>query len=186
MTLALTQSFIDSKGEYNNRLSIKYYLDWMHHGRFSTKDYSWDMGISTRQALEIWRNSSGDGTDSQHKVDSQLARDEKSGNGSLMRIAPIGVILWKDPEVARKVARAQSKVTHPALACLEACDAFTELICRAMNREFLCFYFLGYICLGLAWAWSWSCLSTQMWFFRTAVTATFAPISIASLLQLRC
>lgn len=186
MTLALAQSFIDAKGRYDHTLSIKYYLQWMKDGRFSTTDYAWDMGDSTRAALRIWKNSPSNDphtqaqaqTQTQAKVNDLLDHEDKSGNGSLMRIVPVGVILWKDPKFARKVARAQSEITHPALACLEACDAFTELICRAMrgklhlvrvvlaSRFFLSnsffFYFLFFIFVLFA-------------IFDVGVTATFRP-----------
>ncbi|KAJ5241685.1 uncharacterized protein N7469_000012 [Penicillium citrinum] len=155
MTLALAQSFIDAKGRYDHTLSIKYYLQWMKDGRFSTTDYAWDMGDSTRAALRIWKNSPSNDphtqaqaqTQTQAKVNDLLDHEDKSGNGSLMRIVPVGVILWKDPKFARKVARAQSEITHPALACLEACDAFTELICRAMrgqSKEQMCDVFASF------------------------------------------
>lgn len=112
----------------------------MKHGRFSTTDYAWDMGDSTRAALKIWSHSPNNDdphtqTKTQSKINDLLDREDKSGNGSLMRIVPIGVMFWKDSELARKIARAQSGITHPALACLEACDAFTELVCRAMRGE---------------------------------------------------
>lgn len=137
MTLALTQSIIDSNGTYNHEQSIKYYIHWMRKGRFSTTDYAWDMGISTREALTIWKDkdSSDDTAKTQRQVNALLGRDDKSGNGSLMRIAPIGVALWKDAKFARKVARAQSQITHPAIACVEACDVFTEVVCRVMRGE---------------------------------------------------
>ncbi|KAJ5110500.1 hypothetical protein N7532_001035 [Penicillium argentinense] len=142
MTLALAQSIVDTDGKYNHALSIKYYVQWIETGRFSTTDKAWDVGGSTRRSLKVWKQQGVDNLQgTQEKVNSQLNRDEFSGNGSLMRIAPIGVAFWKDPEYARKVARAQSTITHPALACPEACDAFTELICRAMRgqtKEQLC------------------------------------------------
>ncbi|KAJ5376038.1 hypothetical protein N7509_012924 [Penicillium cosmopolitanum] len=147
MTLALAQSIIDSNGKYDHELSIKYYIQWMRKGRFSTTDYAWDMGISTREAIGTWKDSSEDTAKTQRKVNDLLDRDDKSGNGSLMRIAPIGVALWKDSKFARKVARAQSQITHPAIACLEACDAFTEVICRAMrgqSKEQLCEAFASF------------------------------------------
>lgn len=134
MTLALAQSLIDSNGKYDHMLSINYFVQWMRQGRFSTTDYAWDMGDSTRSALKIWKNNLNEFTHkTQFKINAALDHDDKSGNGSLMRIAPIGVVLWKEPKHARQAARAQSLVTHPAIACPEACDAFTELICRAMR-----------------------------------------------------
>lgn len=134
MTLALAQSFIDSNGEYGHSLSIQYYLDWFNHGRFSTTNKAWDLGRSTRVALRIWKAHGLDELAlTQLKVREKLDQEESSGNGSLMRIAPIGVALWKDRGRAKRLARYQSLVTHPALACLDACQAYTELICMVMS-----------------------------------------------------
>ncbi|KAJ5469283.1 hypothetical protein N7539_008901 [Penicillium diatomitis] len=135
MTLALAQSFVDSDGYYNHALSIRYYLDWFNFGRFSTTDRAWDLGRSTRVALRQWRKRGAlrDPNTTQMLVNEELTREEASGNGSLMRISPLGIALWESPGQAKKLAREQSMVTHPSLACLEACEAYTELVCMAMS-----------------------------------------------------
>ncbi|EPS26374.1 hypothetical protein PDE_01310 [Penicillium oxalicum 114-2] len=143
MTLALAQSFVDADGQYNHALSIHYYLGWFNYGRFSTIDQAWDLGRSTRVALRFWkrRGAFRDREITQMQVNEELDREEASGNGSLMRICPLGVALWKNPHLAMKLARDQSMITHPSLACLDACQAYTELICMAMtgsSKEDLC------------------------------------------------
>ncbi|KAE8371305.1 ADP-ribosylation/Crystallin J1 [Aspergillus bertholletiae] len=142
MTLALAQSIIDSQGKYNHALSIHYFVDWFATGRFSTIDHAWDVGRSTRSALQSWRKRGTDNLEkTQDVIDKKLDVEQSSGNGSLMRIAPIGLALWRDPEAARRVAREQSRVTHPVLGCLEACEAYTLLVCgvlRGESKEQLC------------------------------------------------
>ncbi|GMF73618.1 unnamed protein product [Aspergillus oryzae] len=123
MTLALAQSIIDSHGQYNHALSIQYFVDWFTTGRFSTIDRAWDVGASTRSALQSWRKrGTSDLQRVQDVINQKLDVEQSSGNGSLMRIAPIGLALWRDPGEARRVAREQSRVTHPVLGCLEACE----------------------------------------------------------------
>lgn len=58
-----------------------------------------------------------------------------------MRIAPIGLALWRDPGEARRVAREQSRVTHPVLGCLEACEVYTLLICGVLSGMLFSFFF---------------------------------------------
>ncbi|CAG7919858.1 unnamed protein product [Penicillium olsonii] len=136
MTLALATSFSKSNMQYNHELSIQHYVQWMTEGRFSTTNYPWDMGRATRTALKIWRNFGlRDLRFGQASIDAQLDREESSGNGSLMRIVPIGVCYWRDVEMAKKCAREQSRVTHPALPCVEACEAYTELVAGVMNGK---------------------------------------------------
>lgn len=137
MTLALSQSFIDSKGTYNHAGSIKYFVEWFRSGRFSTTDWAWDIGTSTRIALSIWKkDGEKDPEKAQRQINEQLDKEGCSGNGSLMRISPVGLAMWKDPVEAGKRAREQSTVTHPALACLEACALYTELLCLVMAGRF--------------------------------------------------
>ncbi|CAG8030700.1 unnamed protein product [Penicillium salamii] len=137
MTLALATSLFKSDMQYNHELSIQHYVQWMTEGRFSTINRAWDMGRSTRTALKIWKNSGlRDMRLAQASIDAQLDREESSGNGSLMRIIPIGVCFWRDVERARKIAREQSRVTHPSLPCVEACEAYTELVAGVMNAEY--------------------------------------------------
>lgn len=133
MTLALSQSFIDKKGIYNHVGSIKYFNSWLFSGQFSTANSAWDVGRSTRIALTIWdKNGSEDIEQTQRRINQRLDMEECSGNGSLMRISPVGLAMWRDINEARKRAREQSQITHPALACLDACELYTELLCRTM------------------------------------------------------
>lgn len=134
MTLALAQSFIDTQGRYNHAGSIRYFTEWLAHGRFSGFSGAWDVGMSTRAGLGIWgERGTGDIEATQGVIDQRLGVEEASGNGSLMRIAPVGVVMWRDGEGARKRAREQSGITHPALACVEACELYTVLMGRVMR-----------------------------------------------------
>ncbi|KAF9888230.1 hypothetical protein FE257_009225 [Aspergillus nanangensis] len=136
MTLALAQSLIDSQGTYDHALSIEYFLDWLCNGRFSTTSAAWDVGFSTRAALHSWKSLGvADINQTQAHIDRALDRENRSGNGSLMRIAPVGVVLWQDAATAKMVARQHGRVTHPSLPCVEACDLYTELVCGAMRGD---------------------------------------------------
>lgn len=142
MTLALAQSIIDSQGKYNHALSIQYFVDWFAAGRFSTIDRAWDVGYSTRSALQSWRKrGTEDLQRTQDVINQKLDMEHRSGNGSLMRIAPIGLALWREPGEARRVAREQSRVTHPVLGCLEACEVYTLLVCTVLSSKFSFFFF---------------------------------------------
>ena len=134
MTLALAQSFIDSQGKYNHALAIKFFVQWKYQGRFSSSTSAWDVGGSTRKALAVWKDDGWKDVErTQRAITQKLDKESCSGNGSLMRISPIGVALWKDPDAAVLTARQHSLPTHPALACVEACAAFTQLISHAMR-----------------------------------------------------
>jgi ADP-ribosylglycohydrolase/fructose-1,6-bisphosphatase/inositol monophosphatase family enzyme len=53
---------------------------------------------------------------------------ESQSNGSLMRVAPIGVWAAGDPARAAATARVDSALTHPNPVCLEACAAYCAAI----------------------------------------------------------
>lgn len=142
--LALAQSFIDANGAYDQLTSIRYLTEWLSNGRFSTRSYAWDVGMTTRLSLRIWieamweakkwrSDAASQMSTTQENVDRALKREHSSGNGSLMRITPLGIAMYRDREPALEAARQQSSVTHPAPACAEACALFTDLICRTMN-----------------------------------------------------
>ncbi|KAJ5700422.1 hypothetical protein N7536_003435 [Penicillium majusculum] len=138
MTLALACSFNKSNMQYNHELSIRYFIEWITKGHFSTVNHSWDVGRSTRTSLRMWVKYGMEGGDfelAQVMVTDQLHQNEFSGNGSLMRIVPIGLVYWQDSELAREIARRHGQITHPSLACVEACEVYTELVCRVMNGQ---------------------------------------------------
>lgn len=55
------------------------------------------------------------------------------GNGSLMRVAPIGLVYFRDMEIALSNAALSSNATHPYPRCAECCQIYTRLIVRALN-----------------------------------------------------
>ncbi|CAI7568503.1 unnamed protein product [Penicillium glandicola] len=133
MTLALACSFNQSKMQYNHALSVRLFTQWLTNGHFSTVNYSWDVGRSTRTSLRLWEKYGGDMELAQGMVIGGLDYEQFSGNGSLMRIVPVGLAYWRDPTLAKETARKQSMVTHPSLACVEACEAYTSLVCDVMK-----------------------------------------------------
>ncbi|KAJ6115407.1 ADP-ribosylation/Crystallin J1 [Penicillium sp. IBT 16267x] len=137
MTLALAQSLIDTTPRlYDHALTIQYFLEWWKFGRFSTTHEAWDVGVSTGRALAVWQaRGLADLEQTGQIISDNLMKENFSGNGSLMRVAPVGVALFFRPLAAAQVAKEQSQVTHPALACVEACQAYTEVICGAMRGQ---------------------------------------------------
>jgi ADP-ribosylglycohydrolase/fructose-1,6-bisphosphatase/inositol monophosphatase family enzyme len=57
-----------------------------------------------------------------------LVTSESESNGSLMRVAPIGVWAAGDPALAARTARDDSSLTHTNAICLEACAAYCAAI----------------------------------------------------------
>ncbi len=60
---------------------------------------------------------------------------QSSGNGSLMRTAPIGVYFWNDTGGRRRAALEDSAITHFDPRCQLACAAFNAALARAIAAE---------------------------------------------------
>ncbi|KAJ5618489.1 hypothetical protein N7528_006600 [Penicillium herquei] len=137
MTLALAQSIIDKDG-YDHATSVRYFLDWLDNGRFSSAATSWDVGRTTRLSLTYWKRNIGNGRHlerAQEVVRRVSSGINNQGNGSLMRIAPIGVAFYRTPIIANRIAGVQSEVTHPMRSCVEACQLYTDVMVGVMLGE---------------------------------------------------
>jgi len=62
-----------------------------------------------------------------------LVTTESESNGSLMRVAPIGVWAAGDPALAARTARDDSMLTHANPICLEACAAYCAAIAAGVG-----------------------------------------------------
>lgn len=130
MALCLGQSLIDCQG-FDPVDQLKKYLAWYDDGYMSSTGECFDIGSTTRLALEKFRKhgSSRSGT-SDHA---------RSGNGGLMRLAPV-VLAYYDPldiEVACEYAVNSSRTTHASRECLEAAHELSRVISAAIGDTIL-------------------------------------------------
>lgn len=92
-------------------------------GYLSAIGYCFDIGDGTRKALETYNDALANG----YGLSSPVGSTESlySGNGSLMRLAPIPVLYHADPAMALQSSDLQSKITHGSVLCLESCRLAT-------------------------------------------------------------
>ena len=153
MTLCLAQSFVEQhslvRNPYNtidlfNREDIvRKFASWLENGYFSAGTAAFDVGRGTQIAMDVWRTElyrvqQGDVREfnvprAQSTVNKQLGDERNSGNGSLMRCAPIPCLYHDDEAAARRVAREQSDLTHPSSVCGDACSIYASLIILALK-----------------------------------------------------
>jgi ADP-ribosyl-[dinitrogen reductase] hydrolase len=117
--LALARSLV-RVGGYDPEDSAAAYGRWYASGPF---DCGQTTALAFRPAAKAMANKA------------QAARDGANrgsqSNGSLMRIAPVGV--WaRDPDEAVRVADADSSLSHPHPVCRAACAAFAVAISSAL------------------------------------------------------
>lgn len=140
MMLCLAQSFIDSNRQYDGKDVASKFHQWCSNGYMSSDgQHAWDVGMGTSIACKMWARVFEEGDvdfDAMQKLVKEaplLTREMSQGNGSLMRVAPVGVVFHDSPSTAVKVAKLQSDLTHPMPACAEACAIYTELVCMCFE-----------------------------------------------------
>ncbi|KAG6916114.1 hypothetical protein DXG01_008389 [Tephrocybe rancida] len=123
------------KGGFDEKDQLEAYFAWYASGTLSAVDHCFDIGATIRRALHIYAQSNRDIRLAMQQVQAQLSANACSGNGSLMRVLPIGLVYWKDETLARKLARKSSMTTHPNEMCLEACEVWTQAIAQIMRAS---------------------------------------------------
>lgn len=113
MALALADSLLEV-GEYDPNDVMRKYVSWWKEGRYSSTGECFDIGTTTRGALDMFL-AVGRPEIGSHSPDT-------AGNGSIMRLAPAVICALPSEEAAISLAVRQSKTTHGAIECLEACD----------------------------------------------------------------
>jgi ADP-ribosylglycohydrolase/fructose-1,6-bisphosphatase/inositol monophosphatase family enzyme len=115
MALALARSLVSSGG-YDEEAVAAAYVHWFESGPS-------DCGSTIARALRVAAQE-GEG----RAAAARGAADAHSqANGSLMRVAPIGI--WAcDPEAAAQSAMEDSLLTHPHPVCRAACGGFAAAI----------------------------------------------------------
>lgn len=123
MALCLADSLL-AGSTLDQRDLMERFVRWWRDGYNSHNGRCFDIGITTRQALQRFRES---GDPVAGSTDPTTA-----GNGSIMRLAPV-VLRWAgDPERAISAARAQSVTTHGAPAAIEGCALLAEILIEAI------------------------------------------------------
>lgn len=130
MALCLGYSLFEKGLNLKDQLD-KYCL-WYKKGLFSSNGKCFDIGISTREALDFYIQKS------------EFIKDvgENAGNGSIMRLAPVALYFSTDEsnknglQLLLKAARLSSITTHPNEKCIESCAALALIINRALNKKY--------------------------------------------------
>ncbi|TFK39268.1 ADP-ribosylglycohydrolase-domain-containing protein [Crucibulum laeve] len=122
-------------GGFDERHQLDAYTNWHRYGRLSAIGYCFDIGNTIGRALRIYQAHGADGILA--RIEKELGADSNAGNGSLMRVLPVGLTYWRDTQEAAKYARRSSATTHPTAMCLEACEMWTQLIALVVYQSSL-------------------------------------------------
>ncbi|MCU0488984.1 MAG: ADP-ribosylglycohydrolase family protein, partial [Anaerolineales bacterium] len=125
MALCLADSLI-ACGGFDPVDQMQSYLRWYQNGYLSSTGRCFDIGGTTRQALD---NFARTGQAYSGSIDPYSA-----GNGSLMRLAPVVLFFASQPDQAIARAADSSRTTHAAPAAVDACRYMAALLVGALNE----------------------------------------------------
>jgi ADP-ribosyl-[dinitrogen reductase] hydrolase len=128
MALCLADSLIACNG-LDERDLMERFCRWYQAGENSCTGGCFDIGITTRNALEQFRRT---GDPIAGPTDARTA-----GNGSIMRLAPVALRYWNDGERLRDVSRRQSYTTHGAVEAVDACEALASILASLIRGQSL-------------------------------------------------
>ena len=130
MALALADSIATAGWDLSDQADR--YVQWWKTGKYSVNGRCFDIGITTRSALGNYvakkdAHASGDRS------------DRASGNGSIMRLAPVPIHFanyypQKIEELSR-LAEESSLPTHASEQCLSACRYLATLLAALIHGE---------------------------------------------------
>ena len=124
MALCLAESLIRNHG-FDAKDQISRYCNWWKHGYLSSTGICFDIGITVSSALEKFIATDEPYSGSTNKY--------SSGNGSIMRLAPIPIFYSQNIASCIKYAKDSSKTTHGSALCIDSCGWFSCLIFLALN-----------------------------------------------------
>lgn len=124
MALCLADSLIEKEG-FDALDQLDKYVKWMNHGYNSSTGHCFDIGNATRHALYLYENTG-------QPYCGDKSRDS-AGNGSIMRLAPVPIVYFRDQEKLTKYAALSSKTTHAAPQSVDACMYMATLMAGAIS-----------------------------------------------------
>ncbi len=121
MALCLAHSLVFRNG-FDAVDQMNRYCNWYQYGYMSSTGECFDIGFTVSTALRSYLES---GNPFSGAVD-----EYSSGNGSLMRLAPIPMF-FSDLEECIKFADESSRTTHGSAECIDSCKLFASLLYHA-------------------------------------------------------
>lgn len=133
MALCLAASLVD-RGGFDAVDQMNRYCDWYESGYLSSTGTCFDIGNTVHQALLHYKRSGDPFSGSTHP--------RSAGNGCLMRLAPVPLFYFPDPDYTLYFAGESARTTHGAAECIDASRLFAEMLRRALagasKTEILC------------------------------------------------
>ncbi|CAF3594263.1 unnamed protein product [Rotaria sp. Silwood1] len=151
MALCLASSLISRKGfdPYDQLVRYKW---WYKHGYLSSIGRCFDIGRATHKSLDEfcrrqnelqqrWRISEEQLDSYSHEeirssgFDVNCGQQNASGNGALMRLAPVPLFFHREPAKAVELSGQSARLTHGDQRAIDACRYYAALIVAAIQGK---------------------------------------------------
>jgi len=126
MALCLAHSLLHKRG-FDPIDQMNRYCDWYQNGYMSSNGECFDIGMTVSDALRRYMETK--------EPYSGSIEEYASGNGSIMRLAPIPIFYFGDVETCIRHAGESSRTTHGSRLCIASCRLFSYLIHRAFTSS---------------------------------------------------
>jgi ADP-ribosyl-[dinitrogen reductase] hydrolase len=103
------------------------YCNWYQYGYMSSTGDCFDIGVTVSSALRKYLETKN--------AFSGSIEESASGNGSIMRLAPIPMFYRRDIEECIRYAGESSRTTHGSAECIDSCKFFASLIVSAFSAS---------------------------------------------------
>lgn len=124
MALCIAVSLVETNS-YNPSDQLARFVRWRDEGYMSSNGHCFDIGTQTSSGLYDYER-----TGESYRADTS---SRNSGNGSLMRLAPVPMAFSDNIKLAGELSADSSRTTHPSLECQEACGTYGQLIASAIS-----------------------------------------------------
>jgi ADP-ribosyl-[dinitrogen reductase] hydrolase len=130
MALALADSIATVGWDLNDQASR--YVEWWKKGKYSVNGHCFDIGYTTRMALSNY-------LDDKNALASGDTSERASGNGSIMRLAPVPIryagLYPNTVEEISRLAEESSIPTHASDQCVSACRYLAIVLAALISGE---------------------------------------------------
>ncbi len=124
MALCLGHSLVDCQ-RFDATDQMQRYCDWLDNGYMSSIGTCFDVGVTVSSALRRFQKTGNPYAGAKSRW--------SSGNGSIMRLAPIAIACAHDVAAAQRLAAASSRTTHAAPLCLDSCGLLATMLIQLLR-----------------------------------------------------
>lgn len=126
MAICLAESIL-AHNSINQQDLLERFSRWYQHGENSSTGSCFDIGNTTVLAVRRFVQTG--------IYEPALNRPDLSGNGSIMRLAPVATRWWNRADMLFVTSRKQSLTTHGSDECVDACEQLATLLGAAIRGE---------------------------------------------------